>query len=76
MPLLQGGRSELPLVIARAASGDAWQQTRGRGIRCVIAALPASISVARERVLRAAEVLDVRDLVTVWDWLPVVVRRD
>ena len=32
--------------------------------------------VAQERILRAAEVLDVRDLVTVWDWPPVAVRRD
>lgn len=33
-------------------------------------------SIAQERVLRAAEVLDVQDLVTVWDWPPVAVRRD
>jgi hypothetical protein len=31
--------------------------------------------VAQERLLHAAEVLDVRALVTVWDW-PVAVRRD
>jgi hypothetical protein len=32
--------------------------------------------VARERLLHAAAVLDVRDLVTVWDWPPVTVRQD
>jgi hypothetical protein len=31
--------------------------------------------VAQERILRAAAVLDVRVLVTVWDWPPVAVRR-
>ena len=30
--------------------------------------------VAQERILRAAEVLDVRDLVRVWDW-PLVAHR-
>ena len=33
-------------------------------------------SVAQERILQAATVLDVRDLVTVWDWPPVAVRQD
>ena len=32
--------------------------------------------VAQERILHAAEVLDVRELVTVWDWPPVAVRRN
>ena len=32
--------------------------------------------ITQERILRAAEVLDVRDLVTVWDWPPVAARRD
>ena len=32
--------------------------------------------VARERILRAAEVLDVRDLVRVWDWPRVAARCD
>src|ERR671932_275797 len=32
-------------------------------------------TVAQERLLQAAAVLDVRDLVTVWDWPPVAVRR-
>ena len=31
---------------------------------------------AQERILQAVAVLDVRDLVTVWDWPPVAVRRD
>jgi hypothetical protein len=31
---------------------------------------------ARERILQAAKVLDVRDLVTVWDWPPATVRQD
>lgn len=31
--------------------------------------------VAQERILHAAEVLDVRELVTVWGW-PVAVRQD
>ena len=33
-------------------------------------------SVAQERILQAAEVLDVHDLVRVWDWPPATVRRD
>ena len=33
-------------------------------------------TVAQERILHAAAVLDVGDLVTVWDWPPVAVRRD
>jgi hypothetical protein len=32
--------------------------------------------VAQERILHAAAVLDVRDMVTVWDWPPVAVGRD
>jgi hypothetical protein len=32
-------------------------------------------TVAQERILRAAAVLDVRDLATVWGWPPVAVRR-
>jgi hypothetical protein len=32
--------------------------------------------VAQERILQAAQVLRVQDLVTVWDWPPVTVRRD
>ena len=32
-------------------------------------------SIAQERILHAATVLDVRDLVTVWDWPSVAVRR-
>jgi hypothetical protein len=40
---------------------------------------PVSVSctvplVAQERILYAAEVLDVRDLVTVWAWPPVAAR--
>jgi hypothetical protein len=31
--------------------------------------------VAQERILHVAEVLDVRELVTVWGW-PVAVRQD
>ena len=30
---------------------------------------------AQERLLQAAAVLDVRDLVTVWDWPPGALRR-
>ena len=33
-------------------------------------------TVAQERILQAAAVLDVRDLVTVWDWPPVAGRWD
>lgn len=32
--------------------------------------------VAQERILQAAEVLDVRDLVRVWDWPSVAARCD
>ena len=32
--------------------------------------------VAQERILHAAAVLDVRDLVRVWDWPPATARRD
>jgi hypothetical protein len=32
--------------------------------------------VAQERIPQAAAVLDVRELVTVWDWPPVAVRRE
>ena len=32
--------------------------------------------IAQERILHAAAVLDVRDLVTVWDWPPATARRD
>jgi hypothetical protein len=32
--------------------------------------------VAQERILQAAEVLDVHDLVRVWDWPPAMTRRD
>jgi hypothetical protein len=31
--------------------------------------------VAQERILRAAEVLDVHDLVHIWDWPPVTARQ-
>jgi hypothetical protein len=31
--------------------------------------------VAQERILHAAEVLDVQDLVRVWDWPPGAVKR-
>jgi hypothetical protein len=31
--------------------------------------------VAQERILQAAAVLDVQDLVHVWDWPPAVARR-
>ena len=31
--------------------------------------------LAQERILQAAAVLDVRDLVTVWDWPPAAVRQ-
>jgi hypothetical protein len=32
--------------------------------------------IAQERVLQAAAVLDVRDLVAVWDWPPVTARQE
>jgi hypothetical protein len=32
--------------------------------------------IAQERILHAAAVLDVRDLVRVWDWPPATARRD
>ena len=32
--------------------------------------------IAQERILQAAAVLDVHDLVRVWDWPPVTVRCD
>jgi hypothetical protein len=32
--------------------------------------------VAQERIVQAAAVLDVRDLVTVWAWPPDATRRD
>ena len=33
-------------------------------------------TVAQERILQAAEVLDVHDLVHVWDWPPAAARHD
>jgi hypothetical protein len=33
-------------------------------------------TVAQERILQAAAILDVRDLVRVWDWPPAAARRD